>query len=57
MFEGFLEESIINIAREITQTGSIHDKGVLILSGYLGSRYGKEKPLSITTSITLDIFS
>ena len=32
----------------------IHDKGVLILSGYLGSRYGKEKPLSITTSITFE---
>ena len=28
--------------------------GVLILSGYLGSRYGKEKPLSITTSITFE---
>ena len=45
---------VINIEREIKQSGSIHDKGVLILSGYLGSRYGKEKPLSITTSITFE---
>lgn len=45
---------VINIEREIKQSGSIHDKGVLILSGYLGSRYGKNKPLSITTSITFE---
>ena len=45
---------IINIEREIKQSGSIHDKGVLILSGYLGARYGKEKPLSISTSITFE---
>ena len=45
---------VINIEREIKQSGSIHDKGVLILGGYLGSRYGKEKPLSITTSITFE---
>ena len=48
------KEGIINIEREIKQSGNIHDKGVLILSGYLGSRYGKEKPLSITTSITFE---
>ena len=45
---------VINIEREIKKSGSIHDKGVLILSGYLGSKYGKEKPLSITTSITFE---
>ncbi len=45
---------VINIEREIKKSGSIHDKGVLILSGYLGYRYGKEKPLSITTSITFE---
>ncbi len=44
----------LNIEREIKQSGSIHDKGVLILTGYLGERYGKEKPLSISTSITFE---
>lgn len=47
-------QGVINIEREIKQSGSIHDKGVLILSGYLGERYGKERPLSITTSITFE---
>ena len=32
---------VINIEREIKQSGSIHDKGVLILSGYLGSKIWK----------------
>ena len=45
---------VINIEREIKQSGSIHDKGVLILNGYLGERYGKERPLSISTSITFE---
>lgn len=45
---------VINIEREIKQSGRIHDKGVLILSGYLGERYGKERPLSISTSITFE---
>lgn len=45
---------VINIEREVKKSGSIHDKGVLILSGYLGERYGKEKPLSISTSITFE---
>lgn len=45
---------IINVEREIKHSGSIHDKGVLILTGYLGERYGKEKPLSIATSITFE---
>ncbi|KDR94836.1 lon-related putative ATP-dependent protease [Peptoclostridium litorale DSM 5388] len=45
---------IINIEREVRHSGSIHDKGVLILSGYLGERYGKEKPISLATSITFE---
>ena len=47
-------KGVINVEREIKQSGNIHDKGVMILSGYLGARYGKEKSLSITTSITFE---
>lgn len=45
---------IINVEREVRHSGSIHDKGVLILSGYLGEKYGRSKPLSISTSITFE---
>ncbi|HAI99127.1 MAG TPA: hypothetical protein DCL97_00505, partial [Dehalococcoidia bacterium] len=33
-------EGVINIEREASLSGSTHDKGVLILSGYLGAKFG-----------------
>lgn len=45
---------IINVEREVSRSGSSHDKGVLILSGYIGEKYAKEKALSVTTSITFE---
>jgi lon-related putative ATP-dependent protease len=48
------KDGIINIEREVEKSGNIHDKGVLILSGYLGSKYAKEKPLSLSASITFE---
>ncbi len=48
------EKGIINIEREVELSGPFHDKGVLILSGYLGRKYGKDIPLSLTCSITFE---
>mgnify|MGYP000859432430 FL=1 len=48
------KDDIINIEREVEQSGNIYDKGVLILSGYLGEKYAKEKHLSLTASITFE---
>ena len=45
---------VINIEREAQLSGRIHDKGVLILSGYLGSRYAQDKPLSISASLSFE---
>ncbi|MGB5822492.1 MAG: AAA family ATPase [Proteocatella sp.] len=45
---------VLNIEREVAHSGSIHDKGVLILNGYIGNRYAKEKVPAITTSITFE---
>lgn len=45
---------IINVEREVRRSGSSHDKGVLILSGYIGEKYAKETTLSVTTSITFE---
>ncbi|MBU5674995.1 AAA family ATPase [Alkaliphilus sp. MSJ-5] len=45
------EEGIINIEREAKQSGNIHDKGVFILSGYLGEKYAKFEPMGLTVSI------
>ncbi len=48
------KEGIINIEREVEQSGNIYDKGVLILSGYLGEKYAKNIPLSLTASIAFE---
>jgi len=45
---------IINIEREVDLSGSIHDKGVLILSALLANRYGKDIPLSFSASIAFE---
>jgi len=48
------EKGIINIEREVEMSGSIHDKGMLILSGYLGDRFAQDFPLSLTSSICFE---
>jgi len=45
---------IINIEREVDLSGSIHDKGVLILSALLASHYTQDTPLSFSASITFE---
>jgi len=45
---------VINIERESQLSGRIHDKGVLILSGYLGWNYAQDKPLSLSASICFE---
>jgi len=45
---------VINIEREVALSGHTHDKGVLILSGYLGAKYGQEKPLTLSTSLCFE---
>jgi lon-related putative ATP-dependent protease len=45
---------IINIEREAQLSGRTHDKGVLILSGYLGWKYAQDKPLSLSASLCFE---
>ncbi|MBI2917754.1 MAG: AAA family ATPase [Chloroflexi bacterium] len=45
---------VINIERESQLSGRIHDKGVLILSGYLGWKYAQDKPLTLSASICFE---
>ena len=48
------ESGIVNIEREVEMSGAIHDKGVLILSGFLGERFAQEFPMSVSASITFE---
>lgn len=45
---------MVNIEREAKLSGPIHDKGVLILTGYLGGKYAHDKPLSFSASICFE---
>ncbi|MBD3184207.1 AAA family ATPase [Candidatus Poribacteria bacterium] len=47
-------EGLVNIEREVKMSGKIHDKGVLILSGYLNGKYAKDKPISLSASICFE---
>jgi len=45
---------IINIEREAELSGATHNKGVLILAGYLRKKYAQDKPLTMSASIAFE---
>ena len=45
---------VIDIEREAKLSGKTHDKGVLILSGYLGAKYAQNRPLSLSASLCFE---
>ncbi|MBN2224388.1 MAG: AAA family ATPase [Deltaproteobacteria bacterium] len=45
---------IINIEREAKLSGSTHDKGVLILTGYLRGRYAQDAPMTLSASLCFE---
>jgi len=48
------QRGVTSIDRESQLSGKIHDKGVLILGGYLGWKYAQDKPLSLSASISFE---
>jgi predicted ATP-dependent protease len=51
---GVGQEGLVNIERESDLSGSTHDKGVLILEGYLRNRYARVHPLALSASLTFE---
>ena len=47
-------QGIVNIEREVAMSGEIHDKGVQILSGFLGDRFAQRRPLCLTATVTFE---
>ncbi len=45
---------IINIEREADMSGSTHNKGILILGGYLRKKFAQDKPLTMSASIAFE---
>lgn len=48
------KSGIINIEREADLSGRTHNKGVLILGGYLRGKYAQDKPLNLTASLCFE---
>jgi len=48
------KEGVVAIDREAQMAGNIHNKGVLILSGFLKSRFAQDKPLTLSASLTFE---
>jgi lon-related putative ATP-dependent protease len=45
---------VVDIEREVALGGPLHSKGVLILSGFLGGRFGGNRPLSLSASLVFE---
>lgn len=45
---------VVDIQREVELGGAIHSKGVLIVSSFLGERYARNLPLSLTASLVFE---
>jgi len=51
-FQG--KAGVVNVEREARLSGAIHNKGVLILGGYLGERFAQTHPLSLTVTLVVE---
>jgi len=45
---------VIDLDREAKMSGSLHTKGVLILTGFLRARFAQDKPLALTASLAFE---
>jgi len=48
------QRGVVSIDRESHLSGKIHDKGVLTLTGFLGWKYGQERPLSLSATVSFE---
>ena len=48
------QAGMVNIEREVKLSGPIHDKGVMILTGYLGGLFAQRFPLALSASICFE---
>jgi lon-related putative ATP-dependent protease len=51
---GLGKEGVVTIDRESQLSGNIHNKGVLILAGFLKSRFAQQKPLTLSASLAFE---
>jgi predicted ATP-dependent protease len=47
-------DGVVSIDREVKLGGTIHNKGTMILVGYLGGKYATNNPMTMTASLTFE---
>ncbi len=45
---------VVDIERRVELGGPLHSKGVMILTGFLGARFGQRRPLSLSASLVFE---
>jgi predicted ATP-dependent protease len=45
---------VVDIEREVALGGPLHSKGVMILTGFLGRRFGRVRPLALSASLVFE---
>ena len=51
---GLGKEGLIDVQREVNMGGPIHGKGVMIIAGYLTSKFARNKPLTLSARIVFE---
>ena len=51
---GLGKEGLIDVQREVNMSGPIHGKGVMIIAGYLTSKFARDKPLTLSARIVFE---
>lgn len=48
------KDGVVNLEREAALSGKLHTKGVLILKGWLGEKFARDQPLSLSASLAFE---
>jgi len=50
----FGKGEVIDIERQVDLGGPLHSKGILILQGFLGQRFGQDRPIAMAASLVME---
>lgn len=47
-------KGVVNIEKEVQMAGPIHNKGIGVITGYLGEKFAQKQPLTMTANIVFE---
>jgi lon-related putative ATP-dependent protease len=51
---GLGKDGLVDVQRAVAMSGPIHGKGVMIIAGYLASKFARDKPLTLSARIVFE---